>query len=95
MYKILKRFKGYAENRVFEVGETYDFSDERATEITDKLGDDFLEKVENAEVDEVVETDDEVPTESNTVAEIKAYLTDKQIEFDDKAKKAELLSLIK
>lgn len=88
MYKILKRFKGYAENRVFEVGETYAFSDERATEITDKLGDDFLEKVEIAEVEEV-------PTESNTVAEIKAYLTDKQIEFDDKSKKAELLSLIK
>lgn len=92
MYKILKRFKGYSENRVFEVGETYDFSDERATEITEKLGDDFLEKVETTEV---VETDDEVPTESNTIAEIKAYLTDKQIEFDDKAKKAELLTLVK
>lgn len=83
------------EDRVFEVGETYSFSEERATEIIDKLGADFLEKVETAEVEEVFETDDEVPTENNTIAEIKAYLTDKQIEFDDKAKKAELLSLVK
>lgn len=91
MYKVLKRFKGYAEDRLFEVGDTHDFSDERASEITTKLGAGFLEKLEEVNTSE----DDNAPTETNTVAEIKAYLTDKQIDFDDKAKKADLLSLVK
>ncbi|MBU7536977.1 hypothetical protein KGM86_00815 [Leuconostoc lactis] len=91
MYKVLKRFKGYAEDRLFEVGDTHDFSNERASEITTKLGAGFLEKLE-----EVIDSkDDGAPTETNTVAEIKAYLTDKKIDFDDKAKKADLLSLVK
>ncbi|MBZ5985001.1 hypothetical protein KIJ05_07705 [Leuconostoc gelidum subsp. gasicomitatum] len=92
MYKILKKFRGYTENRVFEIEEEFDFSDERAVEITDKLGDGFLEKLKEDIESENVEL---LPTESNTVAEIKTYLTDKQIDFDDKAKKADLLLLIK
>lgn len=91
MYKVLKRFKGYAEDRLFEVGVTHDFSDERASEITTKLGAGFLEKLEEV----ITSEDDNAPTETNTVAEIKAYLTDKKIDFDDKAKKADLLSLVK
>lgn len=91
MYKVLKRFKGYAEDRLFEVGDTHDFSDERASEITTKLGAGFLEKLEEV----ITSEDDNAPTETNTVAEIKAYLTDKKIDFDDKAKKADLLSLVK
>lgn len=91
MYKVLKRFKGYAEDRLFEVGDTHDFSDERASEITTKLGAGFLEKLEEV----ITSEDDNAPTETNTVAEIKAYLKHKQIDFDDKAKKADLLSLVK
>lgn len=91
MYKILKQFKGYAEDRLFEVGDTHDFSDERASEITTKLGAGFLEKLEEV----ITSEDDNAPTETNTVAEIKAYLADKQIDFDDKATKADLLSLVK
>lgn len=91
MYKVLKRFKGYAEDRLFEVGDTHDFSDERASEITTKLGAGFLEKLEEV----ITSEDDNAPTETNTVAEIKAYLTDKKIDFDNKAKKADLLSLVK
>lgn len=91
MYKVLQRFQGYAEDRIFETGEEFAFSEERATEIAAKLGAGFLEKLE-----EVIDSkDDNAPTETNTVAEIKAYLTDKQIDFDDKAKKADLLSLVK
>lgn len=91
MYKVLKQFKGYAEDRLFEVGDTHDFSDERASEITTKLGAGFLEKLEEV----ITSEDDNAPTETNTVAEIKAYLADKQIDFDDKATKADLLSLVK
>ncbi|MGH2326531.1 hypothetical protein ACQ7EN_08010 [Leuconostoc lactis] len=91
MYKILKQFKGYAEDHLFEIGDTHDFSDERASEITTKLGAGFLEKLEEV----ITSEDDNAPTETNTVAEIKAYLADKQIDFDDKATKADLLSLVK
>lgn len=91
MYKVLKQFKGYAEDRLFEVGDTHDFSDERASEIITKLGAGFLEKLEEV----ITSEDDNAPTETNTVAEIKAYLAEKQIDFDDKAKKADLLSLVK
>lgn len=91
MYKVLKQFKGYAEDRLFEVGDTHEFSDERASEITTKLGAGFLEKLEEV----ITSEDDNAPTETNTVAEIKAYLADKQIDFDDKATKADLLSLVK
>lgn len=83
MYKVLKQFKGYAEDRLFEVGDTHDFSDERASEIATKLGAGFLEKLEEV----ITSEDDNAPTETNTVAEIKAYLTDKKIDFDDKTKK--------
>lgn len=92
MYKILKRFRGYVENRVFEIGESFEFSDARATEIIDKLGDGFIEKSEEA-ID--FETVDSGLSEKNTLVEIKSYLTEHQIEFDDKAKKADLLLLIK
>ena len=91
MYKVLQRFKGYAEDRIFETGDEFAFSEERATEITAKLGAGFLEKLEEV----ITSEDDNAPTETNTVAEIKAYLTDKKIDFDDKAKKADLLSLVK
>lgn len=91
MYKVLQRFQGYAEDRIFETGDEFTFSEERATEITAKLGAGFLEKLE-----EVIDSkEDGAPTDINTIAEIKAYLTDKQIDFDDKAKKADLLSLVK
>lgn len=91
MYKVLQRFHGYAEDRIFETGDVFAFSEERATEITEKLGAGFLEKLE-----EVIDSkDDGAPTDVNTIAEIKAYLTDKQIDFEDKAKKADLLSLVK
>lgn len=91
MYKVLQRFQGYAEDRIFETGDEFAFSEERATEITAKLGAGFLEKLEEV----ITSEDDNAPTETNTVAEIKAYLTDKKIDFDDKAKKADLLSLVK
>ena len=91
MYKVLQRFQGYAEDRIFETGDEFAFSEERATEITVKLGAGFLEKLEEV----ITSEDNNAPTETNTVAEIKAYLADKQIDFDDKAKKADLLSLVK
>lgn len=46
MYKILKRFEGYAENRIFEVGDEIEFSEARAAEINSKLGDGYIEKLE-------------------------------------------------
>ena len=67
------------------------FRSERATEITAKLGAGFLEKLEEV----ITSEDDNAPTDINTIAEIKAYLTDKQIDFDDKAKKADLLNLVR
>lgn len=91
MYKVLQRFQGYAEDRIFETGDEFAFSEERATEITAKLGAGFLEKLEEV----ITSEDDNAPTETNTVAEIKAYLAEKQIDFDDKATKADLLSLVK
>lgn len=45
MYKILKRFEGYAENRIFEVGDEIEFSESRAAEINSKLGDGYIEKL--------------------------------------------------
>lgn len=92
MYKILTRFRGYDEERIFEVGETFEFSDERAEIIIDKLGTDFIEKIEEP-ID--FENAKEILTEKNSVAEIKSYLSEHQIEFDDKSKKADLLQLIK
>ena len=67
-------------------------TDERIAEL--KAGD-FIGVVgEKPTEDETVEETVEKPTEKNTVADIKAYLEENQIEYADDAKKADLLALI-
>lgn len=73
---------GLAENRYFEVGDEYDFTAERATEIMDKLGDGFLHEIEA------------VPNETNSVAEIKEWLDKHAIEYQSTMLKADLLALV-
>jgi hypothetical protein len=92
-YKVLKKFKGIAEGKLFVPGETIEFSAERADEINKKLPG-FIEEVSDEKLEDAAETV-HVPTDKNTLSEIKAYLDKANIEYDDKAKKGELLALIK
>lgn len=82
MYKVLQRFQGYAEDRIFETGDEFAFSEERAIEIIDKLGNGFLQKIET------------VPNDSNSVAEIKEWLDKHAIEYQSTMLKADLLALV-
>lgn len=50
--------------------------------------------VKTADVKSSEVTDRKVPTSKNTVDEIKAYLDENGVEYDSKAKKAELLELV-
>jgi LPS O-antigen subunit length determinant protein (WzzB/FepE family) len=83
LYTILKKFKGVAEGKTFEAGTQVEFSAERADEINDKLPG-FIEMVK----------DGVKPNSKSTVAEIKAYLDAHGINYNDKAKKDDLLTLI-
>lgn len=82
MYRVVGRFMGLAENRYFEVGDEYDFTAERVTEIVDKLGDGFLQEI------------DTVPNDTNSVAEIKEWLDKHAIEYQSTTLKADLLALV-
>ncbi|MGQ4573342.1 hypothetical protein ACUIJP_04570 [Leuconostoc pseudomesenteroides] len=91
-YKVLKVFRGKDERVTFSVGDVAEFTDERAKEIINNLGAGYIEVVVSEENDTSGATK---PNDKSTVAEIKQFLDENHIEYDDKAKKDELLALIK
>ncbi|MDR3241803.1 MAG: HeH/LEM domain-containing protein [Lactobacillaceae bacterium] len=81
-YRVLYDFDGILENKKFKANTTVEFEDARALEIKNVLPG-FIDKIEEPEI-----------SKSSTVAEIKAHLDEQEIEYDNGAKKAELLDLI-
>lgn len=89
-YTVEQAFTDKLTQVVYRKGADYpasDVSDERLAEL---LGNDH--KFHDGAL--VVKIDDK-PTDKNTVAEIKAYLDEHEIESDGVTKKQELLNLIK
>lgn len=97
-------FKGLKENRIYEVGEEFEMTEDRAKELIANIKKDHGVTVVFTPVEEeVTDPTEEVATEGEPieepdfttykVQELKDYLDSVDIEYDSKATKAELIKL--
>lgn len=94
-------FKGLKENRIYEVGEEFEMTEDRAKELIANIKKDHGVTVVFTPVEE--DLTEEVATEGEPieepdfttykVQELKDYLDSVDIEYDSKATKAELINL--
>lgn len=91
-------FKGLKENRIYEVGEEFEMTEDRAKELIANIKKDHGVTVVFTPVEEEVDEPIEEPIEepdftTYKVQELKDYLDSVDIEYDSKANKAELIKL--
>lgn len=96
-------FKGLKENRIYEVGEEFEMTEDRAKELIANIKKDHGVTVVFTPVEEDTDLTEEVATEGELieepdfttykVQELKDYLDSVDIEYDSKATKAELIKL--
>lgn len=96
-------FKGLKENRIYEVGEEFEMTEDRAKELIANIKKDHGVTVVFTPVEEDIDLTEEVATEGGPieesdfttykVQELKDYLDSVDIEYDSKATKAELIKL--
>ncbi|WCG37054.1 hypothetical protein PML80_05880 [Aerococcus urinaeequi] len=96
-------FKGLKENRIYEVGEEFEMTEDRAKELIANIKKDHGVTVVFTPVEEDTDPTEEVATEDEPieepdfttykVQELKDYLDSVDIEYDSKATKAELIKL--
>lgn len=87
-------FKGLKENRIYEVGEEFEMTEDRAKELVANIKKDHGVTVVFTPVEEEVDEPIEEPDFTTyKVQELKDYLDSVDIEYDSKATKAELIKL--
>lgn len=96
-------FKGLKENRIYEVGEEFEMTEDRAKELIANIKKDHGVTVVFTPVEEETDLTEEVATEGELieepdfttykVQELKDYLDSVDIEYDSKATKVELIKL--
>ena len=96
-------FKGLKENRIYEAGEEFEMTEDRAKELIANIKKDHGVTVVFTPVEEDTDLTEEVATEGEPieepdfttykVQELKDYLDSVDIEYDSKATKAELIKL--
>lgn len=87
-------FKGLKENRIYEVGEEFEMTEERAKELIANIKKDHGVTVVFTPVEEEINEQIEEPDFTTyKVQELKDYLDSVDIEYDSKATKAELIKL--
>lgn len=87
-------FKGLKENRIYEAGEEFEMTEDRAKELIANIKKDHGVTVVFTPVEEEVDEPIEEPDFTTyKVQELKDYLDSVDIEYDSKATKAELIKL--
>ena len=89
-------FKGLKENRIYEVGEEFEMTEDRAKELIANIKKDHGVTVVFTPVEEVATEGEPIEEPDFTtykVQELKDYLDSVDIEYDSKANKAELIKL--
>src|SRR5699024_8940069 len=96
-------FKGLKENRIYEAGEEFEMTEDRAKELIANIKKDHGVTVVFTPVEEDTDLTEEVATEGEPieepdfttykVQELKDYLDSVDIKYDSKATKAELIKL--
>lgn len=87
-------FKGLKENRIYEAGEEFEMTEDRAKELIANIKKDHGLTVVFTPVEEEIDEPIEEPDfTAYKVQELKDYLDSVDIEYDSKATKAELIKL--
>lgn len=87
-------FKGLKENRIYEAGEEFEMTEDRAKELIANIKKDHGVTVVFTPVEEEADKPIEEPDFTTyKVQELKDYLDSVDIEYDSKATKAELIKL--
>lgn len=87
-------FKGLKENRIYEAGEEFEMTEDRAKEVIANIKKDYGVTVVFTPVEEEVDEPIEEPDFTTyKVQELKDYLDSVDVEYDSKATKAELIKL--